>query len=185
MKQSDQHCRDGIDGYVKRIDFRLILCCKWKSHYLELDIKYNVLLRNSWWAEQTSGKDWWFSLFLNSLYHKRYQEQDAENILHCLIFPLYPGRVGACIKSTFHRLICLCAFNGSWVLLSYMVSSSVTCCLVESTEGEWFHFQTENALCLFLFVFSPPPPQKKIASFGGLLQLLLCFIISLQVCKAT
>lgn len=132
------------------------MCYKCKWHHLELKIKtkqHSQQLLVSW-----ANLSWQSPMipFLNSLHHKRYQEQDAENILYCFILPLNPGREGACIKSTFHRLICSCALSGSWVLQSYMASSSFTCHLVEGTDGTRFHFQTENALCLFLFIPSPP-----------------------------
>lgn len=167
MQQSHQHCGDGIGGRLKELalENRPFLCYKCKWHYLEPDIKTQqpsqqlpVSWENLWWQRLMI-----FFLFLNCLHHKRYQEQDAENILYCLILPLYPGRVGACIKSTFHKLICVCALSGSWALLCCMVSSSFTCCLVEGTEGEWFHFQTENVLLPFLFIPLPlplPPPPS-------------------------
>lgn len=129
------------------LENRPFLCYKCKWHYLELDIKtqqpsQQLLMSwaNLWWQKLMI-----LLLFLNSLHHKRYQEQDAENILYCLILPLHHGRVGACIKSTCHRLIYMCTLSGSWALLSYMASSSFTHCLADGTEGAWFHFQTENA----------------------------------------
>lgn len=152
----------------RALENRPTLCYKCKWNYLELDIKTQkpsqqlpVSWANLWWQRLMI-----LLLFLNFLHHNRYQEQDAENILHCLILPLWPGRAGACLKSMFHRLICLCALSGSWVFLPYMVSSSFTCCLVEGTDGAWFHSQTENKLKCFMpfFVCSSPPPPS--APFG-------------------
>lgn len=153
--------------------------CKW--HYLELDMKTQqpsqellVSWANLWWQRLMI-----LFLFLNILHHKRYQEQDAENILHCLILPLYPGRVGACIKSTFHSLLCVCALSGSCLAVSHgeFLFHLLPCRMYRRSMVPF-----PNRKCFIaFFVYSFPAHPTPIASFGTLLQLLLCFIISHQV----